>query len=240
MSALHAVILAGGKGTRLRPFTITLPKPLVPIGDESSVLEIVIRQLAHQGFESATLAIGHFGELIEAYVGDGTQWGLAVDYAREVEPLGTMGPVVQVADRLPEHFLVLNGDTLTEMNYARLLEAHAASGAPITVATARRETRVEFGVLDVEDGRVIGFREKPSIGYTVAIGAYALSRATLQRYPSGEVLGFDQLMRDLIDRGEHPASHDFTGFWLDIGRPEDYDRANVEFDAIRARLLPDG
>ena len=238
--APHAVILAGGKGTRLRPFTITLPKPLVPIGDESSVLEIVIRQLAHQGFESATLAIGHFGELIEAYVGDGTRWGVAIDYARELEPLGTMGPVVQVADRLPEHFLVLNGDTLTEMNYARLLEAHAASGAPITVATARRETRVEFGVLDVKDGRVTGFREKPSIGYTVAIGAYALSRTTLQRYPSGETLGFDQLMRDLIDRGEQPASFDFSGFWLDIGRPEDYDRANIEFEAIRARLLPEG
>ena len=240
MTAHHAVILAGGKGTRLRPFTITLPKPLVPIGDESSVLEIVIRQLAHQGFESATLAIGHFAELIEAYVGDGSQWGMAIDYARENEPLGTMGPVVQVADRLPEHFLVLNGDTLTEMNYARLLDAHAASDAPITVATARRETRVEFGVLDVEDGRVTGFREKPSIGYTVAIGAYAVSRATLQRYPSGAALGFDQLMRDLLDRGERPASFDFSGFWLDIGRPEDYDRANVEFEAIRARLLPAG
>ncbi|MDQ2934097.1 MAG: sugar phosphate nucleotidyltransferase [Chloroflexota bacterium] len=239
MNAPHAVILAGGKGTRLRPFTITLPKPLVPIGDESSVLEIVIRQLAHQGFESATLAIGHFGELIEAYVGDGAKWGMAIDYAREEEPLGTMGPVVQVADRLPEHFLVLNGDTLTEMDYARLVEVHAASGAPITVATARREARIEFGVLDVEDGRVTGFREKPAIGYTVAIGAYALSRAALLRYPAGEPLGFDQLMRDLIDRGEHPASFDFTGFWLDIGRPEDYDRANVEFGEIRARLLPD-
>ena len=239
MTAPHAVILAGGKGTRLRPFTITLPKPLVPIGDESSVLEIVIRQLAHQGFGSATLAIGHFGELIEAYVGDGTQWGMAIDYAREEEPLGTMGPVVQVAERLPEQFLVLNGDTLTEMNYARLLEVHAASGAPITVATARRETRIEFGVLDVTDGRVTGFREKPAIPYTVAIGAYALSRAALLRYPAGEALGFDQLMRDLIDRGELPASFDFTGFWLDIGRPEDYDRANVEFEEIRARLLPD-
>lgn len=239
MTAPHAVILAGGKGTRLRPFTITLPKPLVPIGNESSVLEIVIRQLAHQGFGSATLAIGHFGELIEAYVGDGTQWGMAIDYAREDKPLGTMGPVVQVAERLPEHFLVLNGDTLTEMNYARLVEVHAASGAPITVATARRETRIEFGVLDVEDGQVTGFREKPSIGYTVAIGAYALSREALLRYPAGEALGFDTLMLDLIDRGEHPASFDFSGFWLDIGRPEDYDRANVEFEEIRARLLPD-
>jgi mannose-1-phosphate guanylyltransferase len=240
VTAPHAVILAGGKGTRLRPFTITLPKPLVPIGDESSVLEIVIRQLAHQGFGSATLAIGHFGELIEAYVGDGRQWGLTVDYAREDQPLGTMGPVVQVADRLPEHFLVLNGDTLTEMDYAAFLAVHAASGAPITVATARREARIEFGVLDVDHGRVTGFREKPAIGYTVAIGAYALSRSTLQRFPAGEVLGFDQLMRDLIDRGDQPASFEFTGFWLDIGRPEDYDRANVEFEEIRSRLLPDG
>lgn len=234
------MILAGGKGTRLRPFTITLPKPLVPIGDESSVLEIVIRQLAHQGFGSATLAIGHFGELIEAYVGDGTRWGLAVDYAREEDPLGTIGPVVQVVGRLPEHFLVLNGDTLTEMDYARFLDTHAASDAPITVATARREARIEFGVLDVDDGRVIGFREKPAIDYTVAIGAYAITRRTLERYRSGQSLGFDELMLDLIGRGEHPASYDFSGFWLDIGRPEDYDRANVEFREIKERLLPEG
>lgn len=238
MSGPHAVILAGGKGTRLRPFTITLPKPLVPIGDESSVLEIVIRQLAHQGFVSATLAIGHLGELIEAYVGDGSKWGMQIDYAREEKPLGTMGPVVQAAGRLPEHFLVLNGDTLTDLDYTALLASHAASGSPITVATARREARIEFGVLDVEDGRVVGFREKPSIPYVVAIGAYALSRATLERYQAGSALGFDRLMLDLIEAGEHPASYDFTGFWLDIGRPEDYDRANVEFEEIRARLLP--
>lgn len=239
MSDLHAVILAGGKGTRLRPFTITLPKPLVPIGEESSVLEIVVRQLAHQGFGSATLAIGHFGELIEAYVGDGSRWGMRIDYAREEEPLGTMGPVVQAADRLPDHFLVLNGDTLTDLDYADLLRRHAASGAPITVATARREARIEFGVLDVDGDRVVGFREKPAIPYTVAIGVYAVSRGTLERYRPGEPLGFDQLMRDLIDAGRYPASYGFSGFWLDIGRPEDYDRANVEFEALRARLLPD-
>jgi NDP-sugar pyrophosphorylase family protein len=238
VSGLHAVILAGGKGTRLRPFTITLPKPLVPIGDESSVLEIVIRQLAHQGFASATLAIGHFGELIEAYVGDGSQWGLRVDYAREREALGTMGPVVQARDQLPDHFLVLNGDTLTELDYAELVRRHAASGASITVATAQRESRIEFGVLDVEGDRVVGFREKPAIPYRVAIGAYALSRRTLDPYAPGEALGFDRLMLDLIERGTPPMSYDFTGFWLDIGRPEDYDRANVEFEEIRARLLP--
>lgn len=239
MTDLHAVILAGGKGTRLRPFTITLPKPLVPIGEEGSILEIVIRQLASQGFGSATLAIGHFGELIEAYVGDGSRWSVRVDYAREDEPLGTIGPVVQVADRLPDHFLVLNGDTLTDLDYADLVRTHAASGAPITVATARRETRIEFGVLDVEDGRVVGFREKPAIPYTVAIGAYALSRSTLERYRPGAPLGFDQLMRDLIESGEHPASYDFPGLWLDIGRPDEYDQVNMEWDQLRGRLLRD-
>lgn len=238
MNRPHAVILAGGKGTRLRPFTITLPKPLVPIGDESSVLEIVLRQLALQGFASATLAIGHFGELIEAYVGDGSQFGLAIDYAREAEPLGTMGPVVQVADRLPEHFLVLNGDTLIDIDYVAFLDAHATSGAPITVATARREARIEFGVLDIEDGRVTGFREKPAIPYWVAIGAYGVSRAALRGYRPGAPLGFDQLMHDLIGRGTLPAAHAFDGYWLDIGRPEDYDRANMEFAELRERLLP--
>jgi mannose-1-phosphate guanylyltransferase len=236
----HAVILAGGQGTRLRPFTITLPKPLVPIGDECAILEIVLRQLAHHRFATATLAIGHLGELIEAYVGDGSQWGLRVDYSKEREPLGTIGPVLQVLDRLPEQFLVVNGDTLTDLDYAALLEAHAASGAPITVASARRDVRIEFGVLDVEDGRVVGFREKPTLSSMVAVGAYALSRATLERYTPGQQLGFDTLMRDLLERGEAPASFPFDGYWLDIGRPEDYDRANTEFAERRATLLPGG
>jgi NDP-mannose synthase len=240
VSGRHAVILAGGQGTRLRPFTITLPKPLVPIGDECSILEIVMRQLAHYGYGSATLAIGHLGELIEAYVGDGSQWGLRVDYTREQEPLGTMGPVLQVLGRLPEHFLVLNGDTLTDLDYGRLLDAHAAADVPITVATARRDVRVEFGVLDVADGRIVGFREKPTLTNTVAVGAYAISRSTLERYSAGQHLGFDDLMRDLLERGAAPATFEFDGYWLDIGRPEDYDRANTEFAERRSTLLPGG
>lgn len=236
----HAVILAGGKGTRLRPFTITLPKPLVPIGDECSVLEIVLRQLAHHHFDSATLAIGHLGELIQAYVGDGSQWRIAVDYSRETEPLGTMGPVVAVLDRLPEHFLVLNGDTLTDLDYARMLEVHRASGAPLTVAIARRDVPIEFGVIEVEDDRIVAFREKPTSRYLMAIGVYALSRATLLRYRPGQPLGFDQLMRDILQQGENPRSFEFDGYWADIGRPEDYDRANAEFPTLRSKLLPDG
>jgi NDP-mannose synthase len=238
VSGLHAVILAGGKGTRLRPYTTTIPKPLVPIGDESAILEIVMRQLAAQGFERVTIAIGHLGELIRAYVGDGTQWGLEVDYAVEQEPLGTMGPVVTILDRLPEHFLVLNGDILTDLGFASLLDAHARSGSPLTIATCQRQVDVDFGVLEVEAGKVVRFSEKPRLRYQVSMGVYALSRTTLASYVAGRPLGFDQLVLDLLAAGRQPASYPFDGYWLDIGRPDDYDQANAEFGELRARLLP--
>ncbi len=239
MSDRHAVILAGGKGTRLRPYTTSLPKPLVPIGDDLAILEIVLRQLSRAGFRRVTLAIGHMGELIRAYVGDGAQWGLECDYALEEKPLGTMGPVVSILDRLPEHFLVMNGDILTDLSYASLLDSHGSSGAPITIATYHRQLNVDFGVLEVEGAKVVGFREKPTLDYWVSMGVYALSRSTLESYPAGEPLGFDRLVLDLLASGRNPASYAFHGYWLDIGRPEDYDRANEEFPRLRAQLLPD-
>jgi len=232
----HAVILAGGRGTRLRPFTATLPKPLVPIGEDQSILEIVLRQLVSRGFTGATLAIGHLGQLIQAYVGDGSRWGIEVGYATEEEPLGTMGPIIQILDRLPEHFLVMNGDILTDLDYGQLLGAHVASGHPITVATFSRDVNVDFGVLEVDNGVITSFREKPTLSYSVSMGVYALSRATLARYERGVPFGFDDLMRDLLDRGERPGAFSFEGYWLDIGRPEDYERANLEFDSLRERL----
>jgi NDP-sugar pyrophosphorylase family protein len=239
VAARHAVILAGGKGTRLRPYTTTIPKPLVPIGDESAILEIVLRQLAAQRFKRVTIAIGHLGELIRAYVGDGGQWGLDVDYAVEATPLGTIGPVVSILERLPEQFLVLNGDILTDLSYAALLEAHSRSKGPMTIATFKREVQVDFGVLEVDLGQVVGFSEKPTLHYEVSMGVYALSRATLEPYPAGQALGFDQLVLNLLAAGRRPASYAFDGYWLDIGRPDDYDRANAEFGALRTRLLPE-
>lgn len=237
-SPRHAVILAGGKGTRLRPYTTSIPKPLVPIGDESAILELVLRQLARDEFTRITIAIGHLGELIRAYVGSGEQWGLEVDYATEASPLGTMGPVVAILDRLPEHFLVLNGDILTDLSYAALLDAHAASDAPLTIATYHRQVDVDFGVLTVRDGTVTAFVEKPRLDYEVSMGVYAVSRSALSGYPVGMPLGFDQLVLDLIAEGRNPASYAFRGYWLDIGRPEDYDQANSEFQRLRSRLLP--
>lgn len=234
----HAVILAGGQGTRLRPYTTTLPKPLVPIGDECAILEIVLRQLAHAGFRRATLAIGHLGELIMAYVGNGEQWGLEVDYATEAQPLGTMGPVVGMLDRLPERFLVLNGDILTDMRYGDLLEHHERSGAPMTIATYKRDVTIDFGIIEERSGEVVAFQEKPTLHYSVSMGVYAVSRETLERYPAGQPLGFDRLVLDLLAGGRPPAVFPVEGYWLDIGRPDDYDRANMEFAALRDRLLP--
>jgi len=238
MSVRHAVILAGGKGTRLRPYTTSIPKPLVPIGDESAILEIVLRQLARAGFKRVTIAIGHLGELIRAYVGSGEQWGIEVDYATEAKPLSTMGPVVAILDKLPEQFLVLNGDILTDLSFSALLDAHSASDSQLTIATYHRQVDIDFGVLTVEAGRVVGFVEKPTLNYQVSMGVYAVSRSALAGYPAGEALGFDRLVLDLLAAGRNPASYAFDGYWLDIGRPEDYDRANSEFVRLRSHLLP--
>jgi NDP-sugar pyrophosphorylase family protein len=236
---MHAVILAGGKGVRLRPYTTTLPKPLMPIGDKHAILEIVLDQLAGCGFTAVTLAINHLGPLIRAFVGDGRRWGLVVDYVEEDRPLSTVGPLFALKDALPDEFLVMNGDVLTDLDYADLLHQHALSARGLTVAIAERTHKVEFGVLDVEASQIVGFREKPDLRYQVSMGVYGMSRRTLAPYPAGRSFGFDELVLDLLARGDNPATYPFTGFWLDIGRPEDYDEANRSFEAIRPRLLRD-
>src|SRR5438067_6422185 len=196
---MHAVIMAGGKGIRLRPYTTRLPKPLMPIGDEYSILDIVLSQLAHSGFDHVTLAIGHLGELIRSYVGSGTRWGLDIDYHSQGSALGTMGPVLELLDRLPENFLVMNGDVLTDLSYVELLGQHLASGAPLTVATYERKVRVDFGVLTTNDGGVVtDFVEKPVVDYRVSMGVYGLNRQALTSYTPGLPFGFDELMLDLL------------------------------------------
>ncbi|MCK2240523.1 MULTISPECIES: sugar phosphate nucleotidyltransferase [unclassified Crossiella] len=236
---MHAIILAGGKGVRLRPYTTCLPKPLVPIGDEFSILDIVMTQLAHSGFRSATLAIGYLGDLIRSYVGDGSKWGMAVDYAEEENPLGTIGPVVQLLDTLPEHFLVMNGDVLTDLDYGALLAKHSSENAPLTVATYERQVKIDFGVLTAAEGKIVEFTEKPTLDYRVSMGVYGVSREALRGYTPGLPLGFDELVLDLLKTDTPPNSYEFNGYWLDIGRPDDYDRANAEFPVLRHSLLKD-
>jgi mannose-1-phosphate guanylyltransferase len=240
---MHAVILAGGRGVRLRPYTTTLPKPLVPIGDEYAIIEIVLRQLRDQGFSHITIAIGHLGQLIQAYCGGGEQWGLHIDYWSEDDPLGTMGPIIAHLDEVPEHFLVMNGDVLTDLNYAELLIGHQESGAPITVATYDRTVKIDFGVLSIggQSGEhIVSFIEKPTEHFSVSMGIYALSRETLRPYIAGRPLGFDDLMLDLLADERFPRARPFNGYWLDIGRPEDYDTANEAWEKLRATIVPPG
>jgi len=235
---MHAVILAGGRGTRLRPYTTCVPKPLVPIGDRYSILEILLLQLRHHGVKSVTLAIGHMGGLIRAFIGDGSRFDLDVSYIEEDQPLGTVGPLLPMLEDLPEHFLMMNGDVLTDINFASLYQAHARSNAPLTVATYQRQVSSEFGVLDVQGGHIVGFREKPVFDFDVSMGVYAFSRQTLQGYLPGQLLGVDVLIGDLLRAGTPPATFAFGGYWLDIGRPDDYDRANEQFGELQYKLLP--
>jgi NDP-sugar pyrophosphorylase family protein len=239
---MHVVILAGGRGVRLRPYTTAFPKPLVPIGNEFAIMEIVLRQLHAAGFRSVSIAIGHLGQLIRAYCGDGSQWDLDISYWEEDEPLGTMGPIVANLDAVPEHFLVMNGDVLTDVPYGRLLADHVESGAPLTVATFDRTVKIDFGVLEIggeASDRIVSFTEKPTEHFSVSMGIYAVTRSTLSSYTPGKALGFDELVLDLLKTDDKPRVHPFDGYWLDIGRPDDYDTANEEWEQLRGRLLPD-
>src|ERR1039457_362444 len=216
---MHAIILAGGKGVRLRPYTTRLPKPLVPIGEEYSILEIVLSHLAHCGFKRVTLAIGHLGGLIRSYIGDGERWGLEIDYTmKEDVPLGTIGPILRVLDRLPEQFLVMNGDVLTDLDYSDLMRQHRQSDAPLTVATYQRQARIDYGVLTTRDGAVVEFTEKPTINYRVSMGVYACSKQTLAGYAPGLPFGFDELMLDMLAHGNKPHEYAFRSEERRVGK----------------------
>ena len=230
---MRAVILAGGRGTRLRPYTITLPKPLVPVGGEMPIIEVIIRQLSRAGFERLTFAVNHKANLIRAFCGDGSQWGLQIDYSLEDEPLSTTGPLTLIDD-LPENFLVMNGDLLCDLDYRAFVEHHIRSCNEITVSTYKRALNSDFGVLKVDGtGAVKGFEEKPIFHFDVSMGVYCLSRSVVERLEHGRPYGFDQLMHDAIRSNCRLEAVPHQGFWLDIGRPEDYDLANQEFARLK-------
>lgn len=233
----RAIILAGGKGTRLYPYTMTLPKPLVPLG-EQPILEIILRQLKRAGFERVTLAVNHQADIIKAFFQDGKRWGLTIDYALETEPLGTMGPVKRIAD-LPEHFLIMNGDILTDLDYAAFYASHVAAQRLFTISSYHREQMVDYGVLDTWEGALMNLREKPRLNYEVSMGVYMMSRAALAFIPEQGPFGFDELMLAMI-RAEKPVHVErFAGYWLDIGRPDDYRQAVEEFDRMKAKFWHD-
>lgn len=221
----RAVVLAGGKGARLLPYTALLPKPLVPIG-EKPILDFVLRSLKKSGFKRVTICVGHLAELIQAYFGDGRKWGIELDYSIEDKPLSTIGPLAYVDD-LGEDFLVMNGDVLTDLNLASVFHAHRRSGVDLTVATHRREQPINYGVLqyDPKSRRLLSFEEKPTLPYDVSMGVYVLNRRCLDHVKRGKSFGFDQLVCRLLEIGRPVGSHPYAGRWLDVGRPEDYDLA---------------
>jgi NDP-sugar pyrophosphorylase family protein len=228
---MQAVILAGGKGTRLKPYTISFPKPLVPVGDYP-VMEIVVRQLAKFGFKEIIVSTGHLAELIEAYFGNGARWGVDIRYVREDKPLNTAG-ALRLIKGLAPHFLVMNGDILSNMDYGALLKEHKASGAMATIATTRLQHTVDFGVLDVSpQGFLKGYKEKPRYDFTVSTGVYAFRQEAIHHIEDGEALGMPDLYLRLME-DDHPVRcHDFKGYWLDIGRAEDYARAQEEYKGL--------
>lgn len=235
---MRAVIMAGGKGVRLRPYTTTLPKPLMPVG-ERPILNIVIDQLRAAGVERVTIAVNHMAEVIMAFFGSGERFGLEIDYSLEDKPLGTIAPLKLIED-LPEHFIVMNGDTLTDIDYADLYAAHVSSGRPLTIATYKRQVKIDFGVLETDgDTRLItGFSEKPTYDFEVSMGVYVFSRGLLERVPTNEPYGLDDLVLGMLEDGQPVNTYEFDGYWLDIGRPEDYDRANR--DVEERGFLPRG
>ncbi|MEQ8659906.1 MAG: sugar phosphate nucleotidyltransferase [Gammaproteobacteria bacterium] len=232
----RAIVVAGGKGTRLAPYTATLPKPLVPLGD-MPILEILLRQLARAGLRHVTLTVNHLAALLQAYFGDGSRFGLAVDYALEETPLGTAGPLAGVAG-LDTTFVVLNGDLLTDLDYGAMLAQHRRTGATVTVGLYERTHTVDFGVVDTDDsGCITGYREKPAFQYRVSMGVYVMEPAALTLIPRGQRFDLPDLVNAMLaaDQRVHTFLH--HGYWLDIGRPDDYQRAQEDFPALRQQLL---
>ena len=232
----RAVILAGGKGTRLRPYTVVLPKPLMPIG-EFSILEVIIRQLAHYKVNHITLAVNHQAELLRSYFGDGSRWNVKLEHSLEETALGTMGPLRLIPD-LPEHFLVMNGDVLSDLDLNQLYDDHVSSGALFTIASNIREQPIDYGVLEVNGRRELsGFKEKPGFTFEVSMGVYVVSRSVIDLIPAARPYGFDNLMLDLLAAGKKVNVRPHEGYWRDIGRPDDYMQAIDEFSDMKSRLL---
>ena len=236
---MKAVVLAGGRGTRLRPFTTNFPKPLMPIGD-IPILEILLRQLRWHGVSQVKVMSGHLAYLLEAYFGDGSQFGLDIGYVREAEPLGTAGPLRQLRGTYAEPILVMNGDLLTNLDFGALAAGHRDTGSDVTVAVYRRDEQIDLGVLTVDEtGAVRDYDEKPTLHLEVSMGAYAINPAVFERIPQDGRYDMPQLILDLLSDGRVVTAHRHDGIWLDIGRVDDYERANELFARDPGAFLPD-
>lgn len=240
MSSRKAVILAGGKGSRLGPYTTVLPKPLLPIGDRP-ILNVVIERLRSAGFAEITLAVDHLARLIRVVFGDGSEQGVHIRYSEATSPLGTAG-ALRAIDDLDAPFIAMNGDVLTTLDFAALYQAHLDTGDALTIASHRRVVEVDYGVLSIEaDGTasttpIVDYDEKPKIHYTVSMGVYAVSPEALRHVPPDQPFDMPDLIQRLIDAGERVGSYLYDGLWFDIGRSDDYEQALDEYGPPEVEL----
>jgi NDP-sugar pyrophosphorylase family protein len=200
----------------------------MPIG-EYPILEVIIKQLVDAGFDHITLAVNHQAEIIKAFFLDGSKWGIHIDYSSEDRPLGTMGPLKLIKD-LPEDFLIMNGDVLTNLDFSKFFDSHIKQKRIFTISSYVREQTVDYGVLETLNGKLNSLQEKPRMHYEVSMGVYVMSKNALEYIPSDAMYGFDDLMHDLTVSGQHVAVKGFKGYWLDIGRPDDYETAIDVFE----------
>ena len=234
---MKAIILAGGKGTRLAPYTTVFPKPLMPI-DGMPILEVIVKQLAHFRIEEMVFTVSQQSEpLLSAYFGDGGHYGVNISYSREERPLGTVGPLSIFPD-LPDTFLVMNGDILTTLDYRKLIQYHRRQKGIVTIAMNQKKVQLELGVMEFSrDYRLTRYIEKPTLSYSVSMGIYVFEKRVLKWIPKKQYLDFPELIQKLIKRRERVVCYPSEDFWLDIGRHEDYEEAQKKFQKMRKRLL---
>jgi NDP-mannose synthase len=235
-----AVILAGGKGERLGPYTTVLPKPLLPIGDQA-ILEVVVKQLRSYGFSDLTFAVGYLAHLVQAVFNDGSDHGVSIRYHHESKPRGTAGALATIGG-FDDSFLIMNGDVLTTLDYSAFFDRHKASGNALTIASHRRVVKTEYGVLRASEPSeqamldVIGYEEKPEIPYIVSIGVYAMEPHVIDYIPNDRHFDMPDVVQALLAAGERVGTYLYDGFWLDIGRHDDYELAIREFEKISPLL----
>jgi len=233
---IRVVILAGGKGSRLRPYTTVFPKPLMPIGD-MPILEVVLRQLKSFGFRKITISVNHLADLIQTFFKDGGSLGLDISYCVEDKPLGTAGSIALVED-ITEYFLVMNGDLLTTLDYRAMIMHHIQSGAQATIGVFPREVKIDFGVLEIgAQGQLVNYLEKPKYEYLVSMGVNAFHRSVLDFISRGQYLDIPTLMLNLKKAGKQVLTYRSDCEWLDIGRPDDYEQAAKLFEESKHRYL---
>jgi NDP-mannose synthase len=236
---MKAVILAGGKGTRLRPYTTVIPKPLLPVGDYP-ILEIILLQLKSYGVDEVILAVGYMAQLFQAFFQNGERSGMKISYSLESEPMGTAGPLSLLIDRMEENFLVMNGDLLTTLNYLSLFEYHCKNKAAATIGLYEREVKIDFGVVELDQGKNLHkYIEKPTFKYHVSMGVNVFNSECIRPYLiPGKYLDIPDLMMQLHKDGHPVICYSEPCYWLDIGREDDYQKANEIFESRLQEFMP--